>query len=65
MSALCHELLTWPIDTSRGGIAKWKGWERWLSACVTVEKDVVGIGADYVCTHYSPAEFSSENLLPI
>ena len=28
MSALCHELLTWPIDASRGGVARWKGWER-------------------------------------
>ena len=24
MSALCHE----PIDASRGGVARWKGWER-------------------------------------
>ena len=24
MSALCYE----PIDASRGGIARWKGWER-------------------------------------
>ena len=28
MSALCHERLTWPIDASRGGVARWKGWER-------------------------------------
>ena len=25
MSALCHECLTWPIDASRGGVARWKG----------------------------------------
>ena len=40
MSALCHELLTWPIDASRGGVARWKDWERWLSARVTVERGV-------------------------
>ena len=28
MSALCHEHLTWPIDASRGGVARWKGFER-------------------------------------
>ena len=27
MSALCHEL-TWPTNASRGGVARWKGWER-------------------------------------
>ena len=31
MSALCHELLTWPIDASRGGVARWKGWD-WIWA---------------------------------
>ena len=24
MSAYCHERLTWPIDASRGGVARWK-----------------------------------------
>ena len=66
MSALCHELLTWPIDASRGGVARWKGWERWLSARVTVEKGVVGFGLEYACAHIIIlAEISSENLLPI
>ena len=66
MSALCHKLLTWPMDASRGGVARWKGWERWLSARVTVEKGVVGFGLDYACAHIIIlAEISSENLLPI
>ena len=66
MSALCHELLTWPIDASRGGVARWKGWERWLSARVTVERGVVGFGLEYACAHIIIlAEISSENLLPI
>ena len=28
MSGLCHKRFTWPIDASRGGVARWKGWER-------------------------------------
>ena len=32
MSALCHERLTWPIDETRGGVARWEaGRERWLA----------------------------------
>ena len=63
MSALCHELLTWPMDASRGGVATWKGWERRLGARVTVERGVVGFGLDYACAHIIIlAEISSENL---
>ena len=66
MSAMCHERLTWPVDASQGGVARWKGWERSLSAHVTVERGVVGFGLDYACRHIIIlAEISSENLLPI
>ena len=47
MSALCHERLTWPIDVSRGGIARWKAGREMARAHITVERGVVGFGLDY------------------
>ena len=32
MCALCNERLTWPIDASRGGIARWKAGREMASA---------------------------------
>ena len=41
MSALCHERLTWPIDASRGGVARWKARREMASARIKVESGVV------------------------
>ena len=66
MSALCHERLTWPIDASRGDVARWKAGREMASAHITVERGVVGFGLDYSCAHIIIlAEISSVNLLPI
>ena len=45
-NALCHERLTWPIDASRGGVARWKAGREMASARITMERGVVGFGLD-------------------
>ena len=47
MSALCHKRLTWPIDASRGGVARWKAGREMASACITMERGVLRMHAYY------------------
>ena len=60
------QITRYTVDASRGGIARWKGWKRWLSARVTVERGVVRFWLDYACAHIIIlAGISSVNLQPI